>query len=153
MARKPLDEIDRRIIQHLREDGRRSYAAIGRDVGLSEASVRQRVARMLRDKVISISAATYPTSLGFITAGVGIKVDGGRHDEVARAVAELPEAEFVATCLGEYDVHADLVCETRERLYEIVVESIRALSGVRDAHVVLYARVVRDQLSWKPPSA
>jgi Lrp/AsnC family transcriptional regulator, regulator for asnA, asnC and gidA len=149
---KPLDETDRRIIQHLREDGRRSYAAIGRDVGLSEASVRQRVSRLLRDKMISISAATYPTSYGFITAGVGIKVEGGRHEEVARAVAALPEAEFVATCLGAYDVHADLVCETRERLYDVVVDSIRTLPGVRDVAVSLYARVVRDQLAWRPPS-
>jgi Lrp/AsnC family transcriptional regulator, regulator for asnA, asnC and gidA len=102
--------------------------------------------------MISISAATYPTSYGFITAGVGIKVEGGRHEEVARAVAELPEAEFVATCLGAYDVHADLVCETRERLYDVVVDSIRTLPGVRDVAVSLYARVVRDQLAWRPPS-
>ena len=149
---KPLDETDRRIIQHLRDDGRRPYAVIARDVGLSEASVRQRVARLLRDKIITISAATYPTSFGFLTAGVDIRVDGGRHEEVARAVAELPEAEFVATCLGAYDVHADLVCETRERLYEVVVESIRALPGVRDVDVSLYAKVVRDQLSWRPPA-
>ena len=153
MAVKPLDETDRRIIQHLREDGRRSYAAIARDVGLSEASVRQRVARMLRDKVITISAATYPTSLGFLTAGVGISVEGGRHEEIARAVAKLPEAEFVVTCLGEYDVHADLVCETRERLYEVVVEAIRTLPGVRDVDVLLYAKVVRDELSWRSPQA
>jgi Lrp/AsnC family transcriptional regulator, regulator for asnA, asnC and gidA len=149
---KPLDETDRRIIQHLRDDGRRPYAVIARDVGLSEASVRQRVARLLRDKMITISAATYPTSFGFLTAGVDIRVDGGRHEEVARAVAELPEVEFVATCLGRADVHADLVCETRERLYEVVVETIRALPGVRDVDVTLYAKVVRDQLSWKPPA-
>jgi Lrp/AsnC family transcriptional regulator for asnA, asnC and gidA len=148
---KPLDETDRRIIQHLRDDGRRPYAVIARDVGLSEASVRQRVARLLRDKMITIAAATYPTSYGFITAGVGIKVEGGRHEEVARAIAELPEAEFVATCLGAYDVHADVVCETRERLYEVIVETIRSLPGVRDVDVLLYAKVVRDQLSWKPP--
>jgi len=30
---KSLDGMDRRIIQHLREDGRRPYAVIARDVG------------------------------------------------------------------------------------------------------------------------
>jgi DNA-binding Lrp family transcriptional regulator len=50
-------------------------------------------------------------------------------------------------------VHADLVCETRERLYEVVVESIRALPGVRDVDVLLYAKVVRDELSWRSPQA
>jgi Lrp/AsnC family transcriptional regulator for asnA, asnC and gidA len=41
MKQERLDETDRRIVQHLREDGRRPYAAIARDVGLSEAAVPQ----------------------------------------------------------------------------------------------------------------
>ena len=152
MKPKQLDETDRRIVQHLREDGRRPYAAIARDVGLSEAAVRQRVSRLLRDRAIHISAATLPTSRGFITACVGIRVENGRHDEVARAVADLPEAEFVAACIGTYDVVADVVCETRERLYEVLVDKIRSLPGVRDADVSLYAHVVRDELAWRPPT-
>lgn len=144
MKQERLDETDRRIVQHLREDGRRPYAAIARDVGLSEAAVRQRVHRLVRDRVIHISAATRPTSQGFITACLGIRVESGRHEEVARAIADLPEAEFVATCIGADDVMADIVCETRERLYEVLVEKIRNLPGVRHADVTLYARVVRD---------
>lgn len=152
MSPRPLDDTDRRIIQHLREDGRRSYAAIARDVGLSEASVRQRVTRLLRDKVIHIAAATRPTSFGFLTAGIGIKVEQGRHEEIARQIAELPEVEFAAICLGNYDIHVDIVCEDRQRLFEIVVEKIRSLPGVRDADVFLYTQVIRDELAWRPPS-
>jgi Lrp/AsnC family transcriptional regulator for asnA, asnC and gidA len=149
---KQLDETDRRIVQHLREDGRRPYAAIARDVGLSEAAVRQRVGRLLRDRAIHISAATRPTRQGFITACLSIRVEQGRHEEVARAIAALPEAEFVAVCIGACDVTADVVCETRERLYQVVVEKIRSLPGVRDADVSLYAHVVRDQLAWRSPA-
>jgi Lrp/AsnC family transcriptional regulator, regulator for asnA, asnC and gidA len=149
MKGQELDDIDRRIIQHLREDGRRAYAVIARDVGLSEAAVRQRVGRMLRDQVIHIGAATFPTRRGFLTASLHIRVEQGRHEEVARAIAELPEAEWVATCLGAYDVEADVVCESRERLYETVVERIRDLPGVRDVDLCLVARVIRDELSWR----
>ena len=35
-----LDDISKRIIEQLQEDGRRPYAAIGKAVGLSEAAVR-----------------------------------------------------------------------------------------------------------------
>jgi Lrp/AsnC family transcriptional regulator, regulator for asnA, asnC and gidA len=145
MKREQLDETDRRIVQHLREDGRRPYAVIARDVGLSEAAVRQRVRRMLRDQVIHISASAYPTSRGFLTAALYIRVEKGLHEEVARAVAELPEAEWVATCIGAYDVEADVVCETRERLYETIVKKVRNLPGVRDVDLSLYAHIVRDQ--------
>jgi len=77
MAGKPLDETDRRFFQHLREEGRRSNAAIAREIGPSRASSRQRVARMQQDKIISIATATCPTVLGSLTAGIRIDVDGG----------------------------------------------------------------------------
>ena len=53
MNRKPdrpaiqLDEVSKAIIEQLQQDGRRSYAAIGKVVGLSEAAVRQRVQRLI----------------------------------------------------------------------------------------------------------
>ena len=42
-----LDDIAKRIIELLQKDGRQSYAAIAKDVGLSEAAVRHRVQRLL----------------------------------------------------------------------------------------------------------
>ena len=45
----PLDEVSRQLVEALQEDGRRSYAALAQDVGLSEAAVRQRVKRLLDD--------------------------------------------------------------------------------------------------------
>ena len=34
------DDVSKQIIEQLQQDGRRSYAAIGKAVGLSEAAVR-----------------------------------------------------------------------------------------------------------------
>ncbi|MET0997172.1 MAG: AsnC family transcriptional regulator, partial [Marmoricola sp.] len=39
----PLDAVSKAIIEQLQQDGRKSYAAIAKVVGLSEAAVRQRV--------------------------------------------------------------------------------------------------------------
>ena len=38
-----LDEVSRRLIELLQADGRQSYATMAKEVGLSEAAVRQRV--------------------------------------------------------------------------------------------------------------
>ena len=62
-----LDEIAKRIIEQLQADGRRSYAAIGKAVGLSEAAVRQRVQRLHEAGVMQIVAVTDP--LGSASAG------------------------------------------------------------------------------------
>src|SRR6478672_9564396 len=47
-----LDEVSKAIIEQLQQDGRRSYAAIGKVVGLSEAAVRQRVQRLIDSGVM-----------------------------------------------------------------------------------------------------
>jgi len=41
-----LDDVSKAIIEQLQFDGRRSYAEIGKVVGLSEAAVRQRVQKL-----------------------------------------------------------------------------------------------------------
>ncbi len=53
-----IDEISKEIIEQLQEDGRRSYAAIGKAVGLSEAAVRQRVQKLVESRVMQIVAVT-----------------------------------------------------------------------------------------------
>ena len=64
-TRVVLDDISKLIIEQLQEDGRRSYAAIGKAVGLSEAAVRQRVQRLIDGGVMQIVAVTDPMTLGF----------------------------------------------------------------------------------------
>ena len=58
-----LDDISKRIVELLQEDGRRPYAEIGREVGLSEAAARQRVQRMTEAGIIQIVAAVSYTHL------------------------------------------------------------------------------------------
>ena len=77
MARERLDRTDLRIVEHLQQDGRRPYAAIARDLGLSEANVRQRTKRMVRLGLISIVAVADAIELGFgLVGSVGVKLWG-----------------------------------------------------------------------------
>src|SRR5271166_4556850 len=60
-----LDDLSKHIIEQLQQDGRRSYASIGKAVGLSEAAVRQRVQRLIDVGAMQIVAVTDPMTLGF----------------------------------------------------------------------------------------
>src|SRR5680860_1565616 len=72
-----LDEVSKSIVEQLQQDGRRSYASIGKAVGLSEAAVRQRVQRLTEAGIMQIVAVTDPLLLGFgRQAMVGVHVDG-----------------------------------------------------------------------------
>ena len=90
------DDISKQIIEQLQQDGRRSYAAIGKAVGLSEAAVRQRVQRLHDAGVMQIVAVTDPLTLGFRRqAMIAIKTDGDL-EKVAGQLADMEEIDYVA---------------------------------------------------------
>ena len=92
-AQRPvqLDDVSKAIIEQLQADGRRSYASIGKVVGLSEAAVRQRVQRLVESGVMQVVAVTDPLQLGFARqAMIGVTVNGPL-ESVADALADLDE--------------------------------------------------------------
>src|SRR5208282_2297357 len=89
-----LDDISKEIIEQLQQDGRRSYASIGKAVGLSEAAVRQRVQRLIEVGAMQIVAVTDPMTLGFPRQSmVGIRC-GGDLERVAGQLAGMEEIDY-----------------------------------------------------------
>ena len=96
-----MDELDRKIIQILQENGRASNARIARDVGVSEGTVRRRLQSLLQEGIIKVVALPDPEVLGYNTeALVGIQVDPDKIDEVARQLAALKESSWVSVTTG-----------------------------------------------------
>lgn len=138
MAKAPLDDVSRAIIEQLQEDGRRPYGAIGKAVGLSEAAVRQRVARLIDSGVMQIVAVTDPLQVGFSRAAmIGVEVDGDI-ESVAAAMSEFQETDYVVITAGSFDILAEVVCDDDEALLELINRRIRALAGVRRTETFMY---------------
>jgi Lrp/AsnC family transcriptional regulator, regulator for asnA, asnC and gidA len=147
-SRGGLDDITKHIIEQLQEDGRRSYAAIARAVGLSEAATRQRVQKLLEDGVIQITAVADADAVGFHrTALVGIKVDGDIR-QVAEKLGGIPEADYVVICAGQFDVLVELICEDDEHLLRTVGESVRTIPGVRSSEMFIYLKIAKETYQW-----
>jgi Lrp/AsnC family transcriptional regulator, regulator for asnA, asnC and gidA len=151
MARKPpavLDDMSKGIIEQLQQDGRRSYAAIGKVVGLSEAAVRQRVQRLVDSGVMQVVAVTDPLELGFARqAMVGIRVTGPL-EPVADALAELPEVDYVVITAGSYDLLAEVVCESDDHLLTLISGKIRTIDSVVSTETFMYLRLRKQTYSW-----
>ena len=147
-ARATLDEVSKAIIEELQADGRRSYAAIGKVVGLSEAAVRQRVQRLVDSGVMQVVAVTDPLELGFARqAMVGVRVNGPM-EPVADALADLEEVDYVVITAGSFDLLAEVVCESDEHLLEVISGKIRRISGVVGTETFMYLKLRKQTYSW-----
>jgi Lrp/AsnC family transcriptional regulator for asnA, asnC and gidA len=143
-----LDEVSKSIVEQLQQDGRRSYASIGKAVGLSEAAVRQRVQRLTEAGVMQIVAVTDPLQLGFgRQAMVGIHVDGPVQP-VADALSSMEEVIYVVMTAGTYDVLCEVVSTGDEELLDLVSGRIRAVPGVRTTETFMYLKLAKQTYSW-----
>jgi Lrp/AsnC family transcriptional regulator for asnA, asnC and gidA len=143
-----LDEVSKAIIEQLQQDGRRSYAAIGKVVGLSEAAVRQRVQRLTESGVMQVVAVTDPLQLGFARqAMVGIRARG-ELESVAEALGELEEVDYVVITAGTYDILVEVVAESDDHLLELISAKIRTIPQVETTETFMYLKLQKQTYSW-----
>jgi Lrp/AsnC family transcriptional regulator for asnA, asnC and gidA len=149
-AGKPvqLDEVSKAIIEQLQSDGRRSYAEIGKAIGLSEAAVRQRVQKLTESGVMQVVAVTDPMQLGFYRqAMIGIRATGDT-TQVAAALAELATVDYVVLTAGSFDILVEVVCESDDDLIELLNKQIRAIAGVLSTETFVYLKLVKQLYNW-----
>ena len=143
-----LDDRSKKIIEQLQQDGRRSYAAIARAVGLSEAATRQRVQHLIDEGIVQIVAVARAEAVGFPRqAMLGVRVEGDVR-AVAQKLAAVPEAEYVVICAGQFDMLVELVCEDDEHLLEVVNDSVRSVPGVLSTETFVYLRLEKENYQW-----
>jgi Lrp/AsnC family transcriptional regulator for asnA, asnC and gidA len=143
-----VDDMSKAIIEKLQRDGRRSYAGIGQDVGLSEAAVRQRVQRLIDAGVMDIVAVTDPMQLGFSRqAMVGIRCQGDT-TKVAERLAKIDAVSYVVLTAGNFDALVEIVCADDAELLELLNTEIRAIPGVTSTETLVYLKLVKQQYNW-----
>ncbi len=143
-----LDDKAKRIIELLQGDGRMSYSAIAKDVGLSEAAVRHRVQKLIEGGVVQIVAVTDPMQMGFARqAMIGIKVTGDVQ-EVAAKLGEMDELDYIVITTGRFDILAELVAASDDELLDIISRRVSTIDGVVSTETFVYMRLVKQTYAW-----
>jgi len=148
MALDAVDVVDRKIIDQLRIDGRRSFGEIARYVGLSEASVRQRYHRLLQLGVVQVVGMPNGVELGYHEAHLSIRVRSATVDSVARALAAFPEVRYVGACIGSYDLILDVRCDGHDELTRFLTETVRRVPGVESVETSTVMEILKDEYVW-----
>jgi Lrp/AsnC family transcriptional regulator, regulator for asnA, asnC and gidA len=148
VSRPPrLDELDRAIIEALQKNGREPFRRIAAGLGVSEATVRARYARLVDENVLQVTGVTNPLGLGFdAMAMVGIRTSGPP-EAVADAIVRWDEAGYVVVTAGQFDLLVELVCPDRRALLDLT-NRIRSLPGVVSTETFLYLDLWKQLYDW-----
>ncbi|WP_205752069.1 Lrp/AsnC family transcriptional regulator [Cryptosporangium phraense] len=144
-----LDDIDREIVAALQHDGRRSYSSLATDLGVGESVVRYRVQRLEKSGILQIVGIADPLKVGFdLMAMVGVGVESGRLAEVSATLALLPEASYVASVAGRFDLLVEVVCRDTKHFSSLLTEGIQCVPGVVRTESFLILSIEKMAYGW-----
>ena len=144
---RELDRVDQSIIEALQKNGRESFRRIAAEIGVSEATVRARYARLCDDDILQVTGVTNPLGLGFdAMAMVGIRT-AGAPEPVADEISKWEEAGYVVVTAGQYDILVELVCADRRQLLDLT-NRLRSLEDVISTESFLYLALWKQLYDW-----
>jgi Lrp/AsnC family transcriptional regulator for asnA, asnC and gidA len=146
-----LDELDKRLIAALESDGRRPFREIARDLDVAEGTVRTRVQRMISAGWIRISAVGDPVALGVpVNAITLLRTCVGKSNEVAQALAKLPNVRFVGSSFGSADLIIQTLHPSVTALHTFVSEELPSnIACIESTETFQLAKVHKSSWEWR----
>jgi Lrp/AsnC family transcriptional regulator for asnA, asnC and gidA len=146
VAAQRVDDVDRGIIEALQDNGRVPFRRIAARLGISEATVRARYARLVSAGILQVVAVTNPLGLGYEQALVAVKTSGAPN-RVADEISRWPEADYVVATAGQFDVVVEIVVSDRRHLLELT-NRMRSMPEVLSTETFVYLEMWKQLYDW-----
>ena len=150
-----IDSVDKKISDLLLEDGRMSCSEIASRIGaISERSVRYRIERLIKNKIISVRGNVNAEALGLsVCADVFIEVEPDKVNEISLLIAQYESVSYLAHSTGETDISIQVFAHDNNELFRFVTEVIGKIPGVRKTHISFVPIKIKDDHIWQIPSS
>jgi Lrp/AsnC family transcriptional regulator for asnA, asnC and gidA len=144
-----VDELDRKIIDLLKLDGRTTYKEISTKLNIPEATARYRVQRLLHAELIQIQAWPNPKCFGVPHAAImHLFVENGWINQVAEQLAALEEVQFVAVTAGRHNIVVDVNFGKHEELLTFY-DKLASMSGIIRYETQIILRLLKAKYQYK----
>jgi len=149
VRKKGIDPIDCHLIEFLQKDGRLSNTEIAKKLGISEATVRTRLQRLIQEEYIQIVAVSNPLKLGFEAVGtIRIHVDIKQMDKIIRELKGIRALWHIVQSTGGTGIETEFVVKDLNKLNELIFEKINRIDGVLRTETSLFLNYVKRQYDW-----
>ena len=147
--KKVLDSMDCQMIELLQKDGRISNTEIAKRIGISEATVRTRLNRLIDEEFIQIVAVSNPIKLGFdIVGNIRIHVDIKKMDKIIKELKKLKPLWFIVQTTGGTGIDTEFVVKSLDELNELIFEKINKIDGIIKTETSLFLKYIKRQYDW-----
>jgi DNA-binding Lrp family transcriptional regulator len=139
-----MDQIDRALIDLLREDARRSSADLATALSISDSMVRRRLEALIASKSVSFSTYIEPHLMGFgLEAFIWLDVDFASMAAVAEQLRALPQVRYLAATAGSSSLVCEVILPDGNALYDFQSTVLGSCEGLRQASISLELQTIK----------
>ncbi|MBO1901217.1 Lrp/AsnC family transcriptional regulator [Leucobacter weissii] len=138
-----VDELDRQLIELLARDGRRSFTSLAEELGVSQSTVRARLATLQENDVVTVVALCNALALGHQVVRLLLRVRNLTPVSVADSLGGISQINHVALVSGAHDLYLEATCRDQSQLIALLDE-IRRHPGVAAIQPIIVTSLAKD---------
>lgn len=134
-----LDDLDKKILDHLNKDSRVSYTSLAEKLGISDVAIKKRIDKLIEQGVIErFSISIDHKKLGQpLKAFILVKTIPAEARQVNEELKKMRNVSRLFSTIGPYDTLLELTCKDIDELKSLMDENIGNLRGVTDVRTLV----------------
>ncbi len=134
-SKNNLDNVNRFLISELIKDGRIKYTKLAKKLSVTPAAIKERVDRLIRNRIIRPSALLNVQELFPVTATVGVETDTESVNIIVRKLRPCPLVISMIRTSGVHNIMLTIVAEDFRQLESFLNNQIRSEPGIKHVEV------------------
>jgi len=144
-----FDETDLEIMTILQKNSRVANTEIAKRLHISEATVRNRIRRLVDSKIIQNIAVINPELLGYqMHLFVGVQVELGKAKDVASKLKDKDAVHFLGHSTGRYDLIFVAFFRSAEEQRQFFLEELSCIKGIIRTETFNVLKNVKTKYLW-----
>ncbi|MEA4907797.1 MAG: Lrp/AsnC family transcriptional regulator [Chloroflexi bacterium] len=144
-----LDDLDYQILKVLMKDGQVTNVELSKMMGTSVNTIRNRIQRLIDNKVLQIIGVTNPLLLGFdVHVIMNIDVEYAHLASVAEGFAAMGPVRYVAYASGEHNLVVMAFFPNMEHYFTCLTQQIAKLEGIRTIKTMFVGQEIKRNYDY-----
>lgn len=133
-----IDAVDERIIHLLSQDAWQSSETLAKQIGVSSATVRRRIKKLVKNGTLRVGAFVDPVKIGQpLAAVIALGVPHDKVDSVAEKLAARPEVKWVSSTTGRFDILTLIRLGSTDELANFVQKELPKLEAIKSSETFI----------------
>ncbi len=144
-----IDNIDREIMSILQKNSRVTNTEIARRLDISEGTVRNRIKKLVDNRIIRNIAVVNPETLGYqVHVIVGIQVEYQKMAEVTKQLKEKQAVHFLGIAAGRYDLMVIAFFRNTEEQLAFFADDLASIDGIVRLETFTVLKMLKTKYLW-----